>query len=84
MRQTPHGSKNATGGVNFRRRLPLKRGQFCTPVYRLAAYAYEQGDDDDLLAISVKLAETPCSPLYNGPVSPDRALHELVKARAQT
>jgi transposase len=21
------------GGVNFRRRLPLKRGQFCTPVY---------------------------------------------------
>jgi hypothetical protein len=50
----------------------------------LAAYAYEKGDDDDLLAISVKLAETPCSPLYNGPVSPDRALHELVKARAQT
>jgi len=50
----------------------------------LAAYAYEQGDNDDLLAISVKLAETPCSPLYNGPVSPDRALHELVKARAQT
>ncbi|WP_233999906.1 DUF6933 domain-containing protein [Porphyrobacter sp. TH134] len=46
----------------------------------LAAYAYEKGDDDDLLAISVKLAETPCSPLYKGPVSPDKALHELVKA----
>lgn len=46
----------------------------------LAAYAYEKGDDDDLLAISAKLAETPCSPLYNGPVSPDKALHELVKA----
>jgi hypothetical protein len=44
----------------------------------LAAYAYEKGDDDDLLAISVKLAETPCSPLYKGPVSPDRALHNLV------
>ena len=32
----------------------------------------------DLLAISAKLAETPCSPLYKGPASPDRALHELV------
>ena len=50
----------------------------------LAAYAYEKGNDDDLLAISVKLAETPCSPLYKGPVSPDKALHELVKAGAQT
>lgn len=44
----------------------------------LAAYAYEKGDDEDLLAISVKLAETPCGPLYKGPISPDRALHELV------
>ena len=44
----------------------------------LAAYAYTKGDDDDLLAISVKLAGTPCSPLYKGPVSPDKALHELV------
>jgi hypothetical protein len=50
----------------------------------LAAYAYEKGDDDDLLAISAKLAETPCSPLYKGPISPDKALHELVKAGAQT
>ncbi|NLR71689.1 hypothetical protein HGI47_12480 [Novosphingobium sp. ERN07] len=49
----------------------------------LAAYAYQKGDDDDLLAISAKLAETPCSPLYKGPVSPDKALHELVKAGAQ-
>ena len=49
----------------------------------LAAYAYEKADGDDLLAISAKLAETPCSPLYKGPVSPDRALHELVKAGAQ-
>ena len=44
----------------------------------------ENGDDDDLLAISAKLSETPCSPLYEGPVSPDKALHELVKAGAQT
>ncbi len=49
----------------------------------LAAYAYEKGDDDDLLAISAKLAETPCSPLYKGAISPDKALHELVKAGAQ-
>ncbi len=46
----------------------------------LGAYGYEKGDDDDLLAISAKLAETPCSPLYKGPVSPDKALHELVNA----
>ncbi len=49
----------------------------------LAAYAYEKGDDDDLLAISAKLAETPCSPLYKGPISPDKALHELVRAGLQ-
>lgn len=49
----------------------------------LAAYAYEKGDDDDLLAISAKLAETPCSPLYNGPISPDKALHDLVRAGVQ-
>jgi hypothetical protein len=49
----------------------------------LAAYAYQKGDDDDLLAISAKLAETPCSPLYKGPISPDKALHELVKASSQ-
>ena len=47
-------------------------------VFWLAAYAYTKGDDDDLLAISVKLAGTPCSPLYKGPISPDKALHELV------
>ena len=46
-------------------------------------YAYEKGDDDDLLAISAKLAETPCSPLYKGPVSPDKALDKLVKAASQ-
>lgn len=49
----------------------------------LAAYAYKKGDDDDLLAISVKLAETPCSPLYKGAISPDKALHDLVRAGVQ-
>jgi hypothetical protein len=47
----------------------------------LAAYGYQKGDDDDLLAISAKLAETPCGPLYKGPISPDRALRDLVNAR---
>lgn len=37
----------------------VKRAEFW-----LAAFAYEKGDDDDLLAISAKLAETPCSPRY--------------------
>src|SRR3546814_17981163 len=49
----------------------------------LAAYAYEKGDDDDLLSISANLAETPCSPLYKGPVSTDQTLHEIVQAGSQ-
>jgi hypothetical protein len=32
---------------------------------------------NDLIALSLKLAHTPCSPLYKGPISPDRALKEL-------
>lgn len=58
----------------------VKQAEFWLAAY---AYAYEKGDDDDLLAISAKLAETPCSPLYKGPVSPDKALDELVKASSQ-
>ena len=46
----------------------------------LAAYGYEKGDDDDLIAISAKLAETPCSPLYKGPITPNNALHELANS----
>ncbi|MBV1691426.1 hypothetical protein KRR38_30585 [Novosphingobium sp. G106] len=49
----------------------------------LAAYAYEKGDDDDLLAISAKLAETPCGPLYSTHLSPDKALQYLVSSGAQ-
>ena len=56
---------------------------FLRAEFWLAAYAYEKGDDDDLQAISAKLAETPCSPLYKGPVSPDKALQKLVKAGSQ-
>lgn len=33
----------------------------------------------DLLAMSLKLAETPCSPLYKSAISPDRELLALVK-----
>ncbi|WP_254699731.1 DUF6933 domain-containing protein [Trinickia violacea] len=31
----------------------------------------------ELVELSLKLARTPCSPLYKGPVSPERALKEL-------
>ncbi len=32
----------------------------------------------DPLALSLKLAHTPCGPLYKGPVFPDRAVQDLV------
>jgi hypothetical protein len=32
----------------------------------------------DLLALSIRLSETPCSPLYKGAVSPDRELRRVV------
>jgi hypothetical protein len=32
----------------------------------------------DLMALSLKLAHTPCSPLYKGPVFPDRTLKAIV------
>lgn len=32
----------------------------------------------DLLALSLRLSETPCSPLYKGAVSPDRELKRLL------
>jgi hypothetical protein len=35
-------------------------------------------ETDDLLELSLKLSETPCSPLYKGAVSPDRELKRLV------
>jgi hypothetical protein len=38
----------------------------------------EYGADDDLVALSVRLAETPMSPLYKRHGSPDRELKALV------
>ena len=38
-------------------------------------YAYDKMNE--LIALSLKLAHTPCSPLYKGPVFPDGALKEL-------
>lgn len=32
----------------------------------------------DLLALSLRLSETPCSPLFKGAISPDRELRRLV------
>ncbi len=39
----------------------------------------EHGADDDLVALSVRLAETPMSPLYKRHISPDRELKALVE-----
>ncbi len=36
----------------------------------------------DVVALSVKLAGTPCGPLYKGAIFPDKALHELVRGGA--
>jgi Domain of unknown function (DUF6933) len=38
-------------------------------------------DEPDLLALAVRLAATPCSPLYKRHISPDRELAALVAAR---
>ena len=35
-------------------------------------------DESDLLALSMRLAETPCGPLYEQHISPDRELAALV------
>lgn len=35
----------------------------------------------DLLALSIRLSETPCSPLYKSVVSPDRELQLLVRSK---
>ena len=35
-------------------------------------------ETDDLLALSIRLSETPCSPLYKSAVSPDRELRRFV------
>ncbi|HVW50896.1 MAG TPA: hypothetical protein VHC91_10965 [Trinickia sp.] len=46
------------------------------------AEAYRVGDkNDDLIPLSLRLAHTPCSPLYKGEVFPDRALKQLTGDR---
>jgi hypothetical protein len=44
------------------------------------SFLARQQHGDDLLALSVHLAETPCSPLYRRLISPDRELHAAVAA----
>lgn len=38
----------------------------------------DRGGIEDPLALSLKLAGTPCGPLYKGPISPNKAVRELV------
>ena len=40
-------------------------------------------DEPDLLTLAVRLAATPCGPLYKRHISPDRELAALVAARAR-
>ncbi|MDF8335556.1 hypothetical protein, partial [Novosphingobium cyanobacteriorum] len=54
------------GGVNFRRRLPLKRGQFCTPVYTPLRFV---DANDETLVYSADF--TPLGRLAE-PLNPDR------------
>jgi hypothetical protein len=35
----------------------------------------------ELLALSLKLSETPCSPLYKTAISPDKALQRLIASQ---
>jgi hypothetical protein len=41
-------------------------------------------DEPDLLALALRLATTPCSPLYKRHISPDRELAALVASRPQS
>lgn len=43
----------------------------------LAERYRDGGKMNELIALSLRLAHTPCSPLYKGPVFPDIALQEL-------
>lgn len=49
--------------------------------YLAEVYAKRDGDSD-VLALSMRLAETPCGPLYNRHISPDRELAALVTSSA--
>lgn len=42
------------------------------------AHREDHAADDDLVALSVRLAETPMSPLYKRHISPDHELKALV------
>lgn len=48
-----------------------------TEFAHLAELYRTRGKPNELIDLSLKLASTPCSPLYKGPVSPERALKAL-------
>ena len=50
----------------------MNQFSFLAEVYREHFHA------GNLLALSIELSETPCSPLYKGAISPDRELKRVV------
>ncbi len=54
----------------------MKQFEYLAEGYR------DRGPEMDSTALSVKLAGTPCGPLYKGAIFPDKALHELVRGGA--
>lgn len=46
---------------------------------RLATFDRERVPTPDLLDVAVRLARTPCGPLYRGNVSPDRELAAVLR-----
>jgi hypothetical protein len=50
----------------------------------LAGVYRDNSATQDLLALSIRLAETPCRPLYKGPVTPKQALQDLIGSQARS
>lgn len=49
---------------------------------RLAEAHHEADLTMDLVGLAIRLAETPCGPLYGGNISPDRELAATLRAFA--
>lgn len=72
---TAVADKSAAGSISTSdRRLLGSMNDFV----RLAGYYRADGEAEDLLALSVHMAETPCGPLFETHVSPDKAVRAVL------